>query len=140
MCGWQLLRRCPSLTQAQSFASQPVHSISVLSASILLCLLRPPAFNRFRQNQGYDPVTLQTYEVTENLKLAFKPSLVLPLLSATRPLLLPQTNRYIEVCQPGTFRGPDAFVPCTACPTGKFMHGLGRACSVHGRLVRPVAD
>ncbi|KAG2448437.1 hypothetical protein HYH02_006329 [Chlamydomonas schloesseri] len=84
------------------------------------------SFNRFRQNQGYDPVTLQTYEVTENLKLAFKPSLVLPLLSATRPLLLPQANRYIEICQPGTFRGPDAFVPCTECPAGQFQEFSGK--------------
>ncbi|GFR39733.1 hypothetical protein Agub_g215 [Astrephomene gubernaculifera] len=79
------------------------------------------SFNRYRQNQGYSPVTLQTYEVTENLMLAYKPSVVLPLSSATRPLLLPQHNRYAPVCQPGTYRGTDEFVECIPCNPGEFQ-------------------
>lgn len=82
----------------------------------------PVAFNRFGQNQASSPVVLQTYEVTEDLKTAFKPTLVLPLAAAKRPLLLPQQNRYAETCQPGTYQGPDQFVDCIPCDKG------GQAC------------
>ncbi len=81
---------------------------------------------RFRQNQAYSPVTLQTYEVWENLKHAYKPALVLPLASATQSLLLPQPNRYATVCQPGTYRGTDDFEPCIDCSPGYFQEFSGR--------------
>ncbi len=80
-----------------------------------------PRPNSFRQNQGFSPLTLQTYQVQENLQDTFKPSIVLPLASATRGLIVPVDNRYAPVCQPGTFRGPDQFVPCTLCNLGEFQ-------------------
>ncbi|KXZ55131.1 hypothetical protein GPECTOR_3g282 [Gonium pectorale] len=80
-------------------------------------------FNRFRMNRGYDPVTLQTYLTTENLQYVFKPSLVLPLSSATRPLLLPQPNRYAPVCPAGTYRGDDDFAPCISCKAASVCSG-----------------
>ncbi|PNH08685.1 hypothetical protein TSOC_004720, partial [Tetrabaena socialis] len=77
-------------------------------------------------NQGYTPVILQTYEVTESLQKAYKPSLVLPLVTATRPLLLPQHNLYAPTCQPGTFKGTDEFLDCIPCNPGEFQEFPGR--------------
>ncbi|GLC59944.1 hypothetical protein PLESTB_001556600 [Pleodorina starrii] len=95
--------------------------ISALSVVNMNTFYGAVNFNRFRQNQAYTPVTLQTYVVTDNLRTAYKPSLVLPLSSATRPLLLPQPNRYAAVCQPGTYRGSDDFQPCIECSPGSFQ-------------------
>ncbi|EFJ40756.1 hypothetical protein VOLCADRAFT_99335 [Volvox carteri f. nagariensis] len=83
-------------------------------------------FDRFRQNHGYSPVILQTYEISESLMRAYKPSVVLPLSAATRPLLLPQPNRYALTCQPGTHRGEDDFQPCIECRPGQFQEFPGR--------------
>lgn len=67
------------------------------------------------------------HRTSESLgSFVYKPTIVLPLQLAQQALVLPQPNRYAPVCQPGTFRGPDDFLPCTPCVAGEFQEYAGK--------------
>lgn len=65
-------------------------------------------------------------QVVKDLKKVVLPFPVLPLSDASKPAVLPQPNKFAPVCEPGTFRGPDDFLPCIKCKPGEFQEFSGK--------------
>ncbi len=63
----------------------------------------------------------QVFRTVSNLQAVDLPLVVLPLSDAATGAVIPQSNRYAPVCQPGTYAGPDEFLPCIPCPAGSFQ-------------------
>ncbi|KAL6758673.1 hypothetical protein V8C86DRAFT_3025352 [Haematococcus lacustris] len=83
------------------------------------------AFNRFRQNYAGVTRILQVLPSVQDSRPVNLPATVLPVTEAQKALVVPQPNRYAPICQPGTFRGADDFLPCTLCQPGQFQDQEG---------------
>ncbi|KAG1675594.1 hypothetical protein FOA52_014182 [Chlamydomonas sp. UWO 241] len=84
------------------------------------------AFNKYGQNYAATTGTVQVFATQVSLQDAWIPSLVAPVSMATRSFVIPQPNRYVPVCPPGTRQNGDDYLPCVECGAGNYQNLPGQ--------------